>query len=101
MSQDLVHHLKRRRGGKNVFVGTLVATAFGPLAAIGFSKCRVTGNDADTFDKTEGINLAMRRAKEVVNNGTDAVPQSIKKDVDNFVKRAQRYYKGKTVVVPR
>lgn len=56
--------------------------------SIGWSLCC----PKDTFDKRQGILLAMGRAVASMNGG--AIPHSIRGDIEEMKKRAARYYKN-------
>jgi|6_EtaG_2_1085325.scaffolds.fasta_scaffold197170_1 hypothetical protein len=96
----IVQHIKRKRGGRVVKVGTIVGRAFGDTACVGFSKCKITGDGADTFDKQEGIDIALCRAADLTNGVGHRVPQSIQKDVAEFSRRAEAYFQDKKVISP-
>ena len=81
------------RAGRKV--GAMVACCNEEVFAIGISKCNFSAGDQ--FDKTIGVNTARERAINAV-EGTRfpcKVPASMSKDYDKFLKRCQRYYKGK------
>ena len=96
----IVQHIKRRRGGKVIKVGTMIGTTIGDKAVVSFSKCRVTGDKCDNFNANEGINIAEERANLVLDGSPVSVPVSIKSDLEQFISRANRYFQDRVVVTP-
>lgn len=101
---DLVLHLRRRRGGKNMRAGVLLARKIsGKKVVVGWSKCKLTSRGdtpPDTFDPQLGLKIAEGRIAAFVSDGqAHTLPPSMKDKVDEFVKRCQRYFKTDNVKV--
>lgn len=92
----LVQHVRRRRGGVNRRIGTVVAVKLPEGVFVTAAKCR----GIDTFDPEEGIRIAVERAKHLANGDRHPqVPLSLLGAAAHFATRAERYFKGDNVIV--
>jgi len=88
---DEVITLKGKGGHKR---GVFVAVPLNGTVRIGWTLCNTSAGDE--FSPEFGIEVAINRAK----TGTKRpVPQSLQREIDQFIKRAERYYKDKKVVL--
>lgn len=87
--QCISQNVYRNRGGKKTKVGLLVSCAKKGQVKIGYSLCCKT----DVFDEREAYILASKRMSESVL----ITPTSIGNDIDKFLERCVRYYKGAQV----
>ncbi len=98
---DLFQYLRKRRGGKVVKSGVLVAQKVKGKVLVGWSKCKLTGGHPDTFDVERGKDIANGRIHAFLNEERDGheVPPSIRDNVKEFTERCKRYFKTKKVKV--
>ncbi len=111
----LVQYLRRKRGGRPVKAGVMLAKEVAlkdkdGKVLVGWSKCKLS---TDKFDAKLGVEIAesrinsrLNRSKKKVKvdptektNGTGNPPHSMRDDLKNFVKRCKRYFKTKNVKV--
>lgn len=82
-------------------VACLVAIRDGDTIRIGWSKCmaRKDGKRADTFKRSDAEGIATDRALYNLADDKAIVPYIICKNIQAFVNRATRYFKGATKIV--
>lgn len=102
-AKGLMEYLRKRRGGKRVKSGVLLATKVKNKKGkkrilVGWSKCKLT---VDKFNREIGMQIAEGRIASRLNKEKKKtkVPPSIKEQVEEFVKRCEVYYKTKEVRV--
>ena len=101
MNTDLFQYLRKRRGGKNVKSGVLLGRKVKGRVLVGWSKCKLTGKNPDTFDVQRGLDIAQGRIQSFVDEHRNGhqVPPSIEDNLKKFVNRCKRYFKVKKVKV--
>ena len=83
-----------RKNGKRI--GIVVAIELDTdNVRIGWSLCNVK---LDKFDRYRGLQIAVGRA---IYNSTTDIPQSVYPTLTHFAQKAKRYYKDKTVTLPK
>lgn len=80
------------RDNKRRPIGVLLAYKDGRDIRFGWS--RANRSAGDSFERFEGILMAVERAST---NSTLPIPHSLKSDSDRFLGRASRYYKDATL----
>jgi len=90
------------RGSKHQKRGVLVAVKSDEeegVVHIGWSLCKIKakGKKVDKFDPQIAIDIARGRA--VSGFSATYLPHSLQKQMNHFVDRAKRYFKGATVIV--
>lgn len=89
---ELKQYIKRRRGGRDVHAGVMLAVKTCDNVHIAWSKCKLK---ADKFDKDLGTEIARGRLRGTLEDGRKfhAVPNSIRDDMAKFFDRCMVYYK--------
>jgi hypothetical protein len=87
-----IHEYIRDRSG--VKVGVIVATEYKGMVVTGYSKTNI--KEGDTFDADYGIDLALKRAKGLVN--TPAVPEADIRQFRGVIMRGFQYFRQASVV---
>jgi hypothetical protein len=100
----LVQYLRKRKGPKSLKRknygpkrGVLVAARFpeddGPVI-VGYSLCNLK---LDRFDAERGIHIAFGRALCGSVSDIGKIPQSVQKEYELFLRRADRYFKNEKI----
>lgn len=103
--ESLMQYLRKRRDGKQVKSGVLVArkivSSKHKKVLVGWSKCKISGLRADKFDPKLGYDIANSRIETHLSEEREdrKVPPSIQAAVDEFVDRCKRYFKTDKVKV--
>ncbi len=85
------YHSKKKTNNR-IKKGVLVAVVCDDdVVRIGWSLCKYSSGDKFT---TRGLKIAMERATRC----TTTIPHSVKIQLNDFIERAQKYYKNKEVV---
>lgn len=98
---DLLQYLRKRRGGKRMRAGVMIARKVKKnkkvKVLIGWSKCKLA---VDKFDVVLGKEIAEGRIfQKLLGKSKSKVPHSIRDSVKEFVERAKRYFKTENVKV--
>jgi len=93
---DVIHEYVRERqpGRGKQIVGVIVGTVVGGMIVTGWSKCN--WKDGDIFDKQDGIDRAIRRAKGI--DETPELPIQMKVQMREFQMRCLRYFQQASVL---
>jgi hypothetical protein len=102
--KQLMEYVRKQRKGQRLKVGVLLAqkikTKKGKRILIGWSKCKLTGKNADKFNRTRGLEIAEGRIQSrLEKQAKTKVPPSIKEQVKAFVERCKVYFETKEVKV--
>ncbi len=103
---ELMEYLRKVRKGQRVKSGVLLAKRVktkkgNKRVLVGWSKCKLTGETPDKFDREMGLQIASGRIQSRLDKTVKKtkVPPSIQEQVDSFVKRCKTYFKTKEVKV--
>lgn len=100
----LVQYLRRKRSGRSVKAGVMLAKEVSQKdkngkVLVGWSKCKLA---VDKFDPKLGVDIAEKRIQARLDKERDKkrkVPDSMAEDLETFVERCKRYFKTKNVKV--
>jgi hypothetical protein len=93
---EVIHEYIRERqpGRGKQIVGVIAGTVIEGMICIGWSKCN--WKEGDVFDKQEGIDRAMSRARGV--DETPELPIQLNRQMREFQTRCIRYFKQASVL---
>ena len=83
-----------KRGKSHTRKGVMVAVPADGVVTFGYSLCHTK---LDKFDKEFGKNIAIRRAATALAGRVLNIPDSMKKEFEQFKLRCKKYYKQLTV----
>lgn len=102
----LMEYVRKQRKGQRLKVGVLLAlkvkSAKGKKRVlVGWSKCKLTGEHPDKFNRNKGMEIAEGRINSRLEDKKvkTKVPPSIKEQVKTFVDRCKTYFETKEVKV--
>jgi len=95
MQDQIFEYIRRRKGGKTIKVGIVLALTDEDhgVIKVGWSKCNFSVQHGDIFNASKGIELAKSRARKETPT-TTPLPSCIRKQYRQFCARAVRYFKN-------
>lgn len=104
--KQLMEYVRKQRKGQRLKAGVLLAKKIKSdkgkkKILVGWSKCKLTGENADKFDREKGLEIAEGRINSRLEDkkAKTKVPPSIKGQVKAFVERCKVYFETKEVKV--
>ena len=96
--QKIIEYVRIWRQKKSQRVGVFVAFEKEGKVVVGWSKCRVTGDKRDKFDKSLGLIIAEGRTAALTDKAEKrhlmtTVPVSMADQYDHFLDRCSRHFK--------